>query len=64
MACTARGFWTVGDDAQPAATPGTGEDVEVDTRRIRAAQVHALGVPAARRLASSWRAVESGAGRP
>jgi heme A synthase len=36
-----------GDDAQAATTAGTGEDIEIDTRRISAAQVHGSGVPAA-----------------
>jgi hypothetical protein len=58
-----RGGLDGGEDAQPAPTAGTGEDIEIDTRRIRAAQVHAPGVPAARGLASNWRAVDSGLGR-
>jgi hypothetical protein len=45
-----------GDEPQPAATAGTGEDVEIETRRIRAAKVHAPGVPAVRGLASRSRA--------
>ena len=53
-----------GDDAQAAATAGTGEDIESEHRRIKAAQVHGSGVPAARGLASRSRTLTAGAGRP
>jgi hypothetical protein len=52
-----------GEDAQLAATAGQARTSRSNTRRIRAAQVHAPGLPAARGLASNWRAVDSGVGR-
>jgi hypothetical protein len=63
MACTARGSWAEAMTRSRPPQQGQARTSRWNTRRIRAAQVHALGVPAARWLASSWRAVDSGAGR-
>ena len=48
------GAWVLdgGDDAQPVATAGTGQDIEI-VRRINAAQVQAGVGTAARRLGAS-----------
>ena len=48
MACTARGSWTVARTRSRPPQRGQARTSRANTRRIRAAQVHAPGVPAAR----------------
>ena len=64
MAWTARGSCTVAMTRSRPPQRGQVRTSKSNTRRIRAAQVHAPGVPAARGLASNWRALDSGLGRP
>ncbi|OGK77897.1 MAG: hypothetical protein A2X52_03930 [Candidatus Rokubacteria bacterium GWC2_70_16] len=48
MACTTRGSWTVAMTRSRASQRGQARTSRASTRRIKAAQVQAFGVPAAR----------------